>query len=102
MKCIIFFSLFMSRKGTYIFCFLLVVLSPFLFFALPLHIRFQMLFMQKQQLQQSLQQRLSPQQIQIIRMLELPAIEMEERIRQELEENPALEEGREPLSDGET
>ena len=58
--------------------------------------------MQKQQLQQSLQQRLSPQQIQIIRMLELPAIEMEERIRQELEENPALEEGREPLSDGET
>ena len=61
-----------------------------------------MLFMQKQQLQQSLQQRLSPQQIQIIRMLELPAIEMEERIRQELEENPALEEGREPLSDGET
>lgn len=51
--------------------------------------------MQKQQLQQSLQQRLSPQQIQIIRMLELPAIEMEERIRQELEENPALEEGAE-------
>ena len=52
--------------------------------------------MQKQQLQQSLQQRLSPQQIQLIRMLELPAIEMEERIKQELEENPALEEGRDP------
>ena len=52
--------------------------------------------MQKQQLQQSIQQRLSPQQIQLIRMLELPAIEMEERIKQELEENPALEEGRDP------
>lgn len=51
--------------------------------------------MQKQQLQQSLQQRLSPQQIQMIRMLELPAVEMEERIKQELEENPALEEGKE-------
>ena len=52
--------------------------------------------MQKQQLQQSLQQRLSPQQIQVIRMLELPSLEMEERIKQELEENPALEEGRDP------
>ena len=52
--------------------------------------------MQKQQLQQSLQQRLSPQQIQVVRMLELPALEMEERIKQELEENPALEEGRDP------
>ena len=41
--------------------------------------------MQKQQLQQSLQQRLSPQQIQVVRMLELPALEMEERIKQELE-----------------
>ena len=29
-------------------------------------------------------------------MLELPALEMEERIKQELEENPALEEGRDP------
>ena len=54
--------------------------------------------MQKQQLQQSLQQRLSPQQIQVVRMLELPALEMEERIKQELEENPALEEGRDPTA----
>lgn len=51
--------------------------------------------MLKQQLQQKLQQRLSPQQIQLIRLLELPSIEMEERIKQELEENPALEEGQE-------
>ena len=50
--------------------------------------------MLKQQLQQRLQQRLSPQQIQLIRLLELPAIELEERIKHELEENPALDEGR--------
>lgn len=51
--------------------------------------------MLKQQLQQKLQQKLSPAQIQVIKMLEVPALELEERIRQELEENPALEEGRE-------
>lgn len=43
---------------------------------------------------QLLQQKLSPQQIQIIKMLELPTLELEERINQELIENPALEEGR--------
>lgn len=42
---------------------------------------------------QKLQQKLSPQQIQIIKMLELPSLELEERINQELVENPALEEG---------
>ncbi len=47
----------------------------------------------KQQLSQSLQQKLSPLQIQQIKMLELNSLEIEERIRQELEENPALEEG---------
>ena len=46
-----------------------------------------------QQLQQKLQQKLSPAQIQVIKMLEVPTLELEERIRQELEENPALEEG---------
>ena len=40
-----------------------------------------------------MQQRISPQQIQFIRLLELPFLEMEESIKQELEENPALEEG---------
>lgn len=50
-------------------------------------------FMLKQQLQQKLQQKLSPAQIQVIKMLEIPTLELEERIRQEIEENPALEEG---------
>lgn len=49
--------------------------------------------MLKQQLQQKLQQKLSPAQIQVIKMLEIPTLELEERVRQELEENPALEEG---------
>lgn len=53
--------------------------------------------MLKQQLQQKLQQKLSPAQIQVIKMLEIPTLELEERIRQELEENPALEEGLEPV-----
>ncbi len=43
--------------------------------------------------EQKLQQRLSPQQIQFMRLLELNELEMEERIKQELVENPALEEG---------
>ncbi|MDR3140647.1 MAG: RNA polymerase factor sigma-54 [Tannerellaceae bacterium] len=49
--------------------------------------------MLRQQLQQKLQQKLSPQQIQLIKLLELPTIELEERVKHELEENPALEEG---------
>ena len=57
--------------------------------------------MLKQQLQQKLQQKLSPAQIQVIKMLEVPTLELEERIRQELEENPALEEGAEPENDSE-
>ena len=47
---------------------------------------------QRQQLKQ--QQRLSPQQLLAIRMLELPALEIEESIKQELDENPVLEEGK--------
>ena len=39
--------------------------------------------------------KLSPAQIQVIRMLELPSIELGQRINEELQENPALEEGRE-------
>ena len=50
--------------------------------------------MLKQQLQQKLQQKLSPAQIQVIKMLEIPVLELEERVMQELEENPALEEGK--------
>ncbi len=41
-----------------------------------------------------LQQKLSPQQIQVIKMLEYPTVELEERIREEMEANPALDEGK--------
>ena len=57
------------------------------------------LIMLKQQLQQKLQQKHSPAQIQLIKMLEVPTLELEERIRQEIEENPALEEGAETNDD---
>ena len=43
------------------------------------------------QLSTKLTQRLSPMQIQVIKMLEYPSIELEERIREEMVENPALE-----------
>ncbi|HOY38505.1 MAG: RNA polymerase factor sigma-54 [Bacteroidales bacterium] len=49
--------------------------------------------MLKQSLQQKLLQKLSPQQIQMIKLLELPTLQLEQRIKKELEENPALEEG---------
>lgn len=47
----------------------------------------------KQQLQLKQQQKLSPLQMQVIKLTELPYLELEDRIKQELEENPALEEG---------
>lgn len=46
----------------------------------------------RQSLEQKLQQRLSPQQIQGIKLLELPTLQLEERVKQEIEENPVLEE----------
>jgi len=49
--------------------------------------------MLKQRLQQKLLQKLSPQQIQIIKLLEIPTVQLEQRIKKELEENPVLEEG---------
>ncbi len=51
--------------------------------------------MLKQRLQQKLLQKLSPQQIQMIKLLEVPTLQIEQRIKKELEENPALEEGTE-------
>ena len=48
--------------------------------------------MLKQTLQQKQTQRLSPLQIQTIKLIELPAPELEQRIQKELEENPVLEE----------
>ncbi|MDE0470513.1 MAG: RNA polymerase factor sigma-54 [Ekhidna sp.] len=51
--------------------------------------------MQKLSLTQSLQQKLSPQQIQFIKLLQVPTSELASRIEDELEVNPALEEGKE-------
>jgi len=51
--------------------------------------------MQKLSLIQSLQQKLSPQQIQFIKLLQVPSAELDTRIEEELEINPALEEGKE-------
>lgn len=46
------------------------------------------------QQQQKLQAKLSPAQIQVMRLLELPSCELQARINEELQDNPALEEGR--------
>lgn len=47
--------------------------------------------MLKQNLQQKLLQKLSPQQIQFIKLLQVPTVMLDARIKEELEENPALE-----------
>ena len=44
-------------------------------------------------------QTLSPQQVLVVKLLELPTVELEERVHAELLDNPALEEGREPSED---
>ena len=49
--------------------------------------------MLKQTLQQKLLQKLSPQQIQFIKLLQVPTVSLDTRIKEELEENPALEDG---------
>lgn len=51
--------------------------------------------MLKQYLQFKLSQKLSPQQIQLMKLIQLPTQAFEQRIKQELEENPALEHGKE-------
>jgi RNA polymerase sigma-54 factor len=53
----------------------------------------------KQHLAQKLEQRLSPQQIQLMKLLQVPTMELEQRIKQEIEENPALEEGLDTVED---
>ena len=53
----------------------------------------------KQFLTQKLEQRLSPQQIQLMKLLQVPTMELDQRIKQEIEENPALEEGSDELED---
>ncbi|MFZ9847141.1 MAG: RNA polymerase factor sigma-54 [Flavobacteriales bacterium] len=47
--------------------------------------------MLKQSLQQKLLQKMSPQQIQLMKLLQLPTIALEQRIKEEIESNPALE-----------
>ncbi len=49
--------------------------------------------MLKQSLQQKLQQKLSPQQIQLMKLIQLPTLEFEQKLKSEIEENPALDEG---------
>ena len=51
--------------------------------------------MLKQQFQLKLSQKLSPQQIQLMKLIQLPTQAFEQRVAQELEENPALEGGKE-------
>ena len=51
--------------------------------------------MQKQVLTQKLLQKLSPQQIQLMKLLQVPTAALEQRIKEEIQENPALEEGEE-------
>jgi len=55
--------------------------------------------MLKQQLSLKLSQKLSPQQIQLMKMIQLPIQAFEQRIAQEMEENPALELGKEDEAD---
>ncbi|HRZ22342.1 MAG TPA: RNA polymerase sigma-54 factor, partial [Bacteroidales bacterium] len=47
--------------------------------------------MLNQRLQQKLLQKLSPQQILLMKLLQIPSIALEQRIKQEIEENPALD-----------
>lgn len=59
--------------------------------------------MLKQHLQFKLSQKLSPQQIQLMKLIQLPTQAFEQRLKQELEENPALESGKaenDTLEDG--
>jgi len=53
--------------------------------------------MLKQSLQYKLSQKLSPQQIQLMKLIQLPTQAFEQRLKQEIEENPALENGIESL-----
>lgn len=55
--------------------------------------------MLKQFLQFKLSQKLSPQQIQLMKLIQLPTLAFEQRIKQELEENPALESGKDNTDD---
>lgn len=51
--------------------------------------------MLKQRLNLKLSQKLSPQQIQLMKLIQLPTLAFEQRVKQEYEENPALDAGKE-------
>lgn len=55
--------------------------------------------MLKQQLNFKLSQKLSPQQIQLMKLIQLPTQAFEQRVKQELEENPALDSGKDEVKD---
>lgn len=55
--------------------------------------------MLKQSLSQKMLQKLSPQQIQLMKLLQIPTVNLDQRIKEELEINPALEEGDEESAD---
>ena len=55
--------------------------------------------MLKQSLNQKLAQKLSPQQIKLMKLIQLPTIELEQKVKDELEENPAIEEVTDKSSD---
>ncbi len=55
--------------------------------------------MLKQSLHQKLLQKLSPQQIQLMKLIQLPTQAFEERLKQEIEENPALDTGKEETNE---
>ena len=55
--------------------------------------------MLKQQLQLKLSQKLSPQQIKLMKLIQLSTLDLEQRIQSEIGENPALEKGIENEND---
>lgn len=55
--------------------------------------------MLKQNLQHKLLQKLSPQQIQLMKLIQLPTQAFEQKLKEEIEENPALESGKEEVVD---
>lgn len=57
--------------------------------------------MLKQHLKLKLSQKLSPQQIQLMKLIQLPTLAFEQRLKQEVEENPALNSGKEKSEESE-
>ncbi len=55
--------------------------------------------MLKQQLNFKLSQKLSPQQIQLMKLIQLPTLAFEQRLKQEMEENPALDSGKDTVDE---